>query len=718
MSCSNFQWLLCSLVFFSTILGHSQASQQRMNAEALLQQKEEALELIRNGEKLVKTPDEHSSLANAGRGGRISNAAVRQRGKGMIARGRQLLVKTNSELRNFTQKKRQIEAFLQGNPKFENWESADGRQVEAAMYQRSAGSVTLVRRDGLVFSLEKHQLADKHHHIFGDENPSHQASLEIAQEIPSTADRGNKSNPSQTREVMEAVEADLPSIKECINQMVLDLSAAFSDEEISALGVSRFYINGSSLNDRSPTYLFQILESLLTAGEFDVFDRSSLSVVMGENKLQYLVSGKSDTFLEAGEAIIVGNLLYTENCSEAFITIRAIETGSSKVLFARTARARISEDEMAELGLVYRDMTTDKLPRIRKESEEKLLKALERADGKATGFSIVFDTPKTEDLPMWSRIGYFEAIEMASSAGLILFDRDLLLTLFEEAGLDSEEGQLLTFGDALISLKPEEISDSGALSVKIYNRENSALFAIAKLEFLDGSEDRVDKPWDDSFSAALKHMNKRTELSADDLKFEATFKLDSYSENQAESFRNNARENNLIPDVYELSEPGSNEIIRYGTNGYFFADGVFSRSQLRIVFGDITSRLVVITKNEQQIKRALISLIMVGFYQNRTVYVGILPEVGTKIADTVTTSKEGEALKDKLFRKCMGFAEAWSQNDDLPYEGKFSEDGIKFKYAIDFRFKGIYPKWVTLKIDLTPMKDQLFKVIKDENKRN
>jgi|GEM_PF-6618301 len=559
-------WLLYCLNFILLASVSSQTAEEASRAIFFARQQQEALKLIQDGEVLSQTRDRYSRTANSGNGGYVSQSNHRQKGKEMVVKGRRLLAKANLGLGESTGRKQEMTRFLEEDAQFESWEAADGRHVEAALYTHSLDSVTLVRRDGLVFTLKKHQLADQHQALFNpkkqDAQP-HLASFENNSDESSSVIEGTGAASSASIEVAVPSEADLPSINECVEQLVSDLSANLDGEEITAIGVTRFYINGSSLNDRSPSYLNRILEVLLNEGEFDVFDRSTLSVVMSENKLQYLLSGESDTSLAAGEAIVVGNLLYTKNCSEAFVVIRAIGTNDSKVLFARTARARISSDEMKELNLAYRDITAESLPRIQEESKQKLSRSLERAKSKATEFSVVFDTPQTEDLPLWGRIGYFKTLELASSLEMVLFDRDLLLTLFEEAGLSSHADQILSFGDALISIKLDESgTDQAAATIKIYNRSNSALLAIAKLTFTEESDERIEKPWNDSFAATLQHMKKKTELGANDLKYEASFKLEGYNDRQMQRVLKQLEQNDDT-DYYTfatLTDPGDGDV--------------------------------------------------------------------------------------------------------------------------------------------------------------
>lgn len=135
-------------------------------------------------------------------------------------------------------------------------------------------------------------------------------------------------------------------------------------------------------------------------------------------------------------------------------------------------------------------------------------------------------------------------------------------------------------------------------------------------------------------------------------------------------------------------------------------------------FDGISKRLVLNNRNEGRIKRDLVSLMILGFIDDRNMFLGLWQEVLHEIRHKITTSNEGEELQAELFRALKPFAVGWAKDSEQPFEGVYTNDDISFNYSIDYQFKGIYPEWVTLQIDLTPMKDRLYKVIKNENKNN
>lgn len=611
--------------------------------------------------------------------------------------------------------KQDIEDFLKDRAEFRTWENVDGRTVEAALYSQNGDALTLVRRDGLLFTLDKSQLAERHHEIPPRAFLFNESSAAAAEQVSTL--QAAKTEPPPRPEAANGT-TGIPSIEDGIADLVAELGSEL--KEVSAVGVTRFYLNGSSHHTQSSHFLNRTLSELLRQGSFEVFDRSSLSVVMEEDKLEFLNQGTLRTELSSSEAIVVGNLLFSDTCSEAFLAIRAISTINAQVLFARSRRVQISRDNMERLELAYRDFTEEALPRLKPQSETDYIESLKMAAQKVRSFSLVSDAPASSSITLLGRMGYFISLETASSFTEVLYDRDLLLTLFEESATISENGLSLEFGDALISVDTGSLTDKKLiLPIKIYHRDNTALLGICDLAFNEGVNQDIDTAWDDSFAAVRQHMTKLTEINADDLQYEYTFSLKNHEiRTQAISFYPQILTN---PNLALITEPNSKNVIQW-TSLHYYSEykekNMFSESKFVDVLGALAKRLVAHNPDEQLARREIIGLLILGFGINDSsdkFFPGLWLDSWAQIGKNVTISREGEAVYRTWFDAIEGAFINWAKSPNQPYRGVRTDRDIEFNYSIDFQFKGIYPEWVTLQIDLTPMKDRLYKVIKNEN---
>lgn len=680
------------------------------NSEAFyVEQKENALEMISDGRALMRTKDKNSPIANFGRGGRVSQNRYRKAGQRMVNEGRDRLAEAEAKLKSLRDELAKVDKFIENEAEFKVWENAGGQTVEAALYSSTEDAVTLVRRNGRVFTVKKNELAEKHDDAFTETASSNGYPPTASGEEPRGRAAGPEVSPDPEN---NAGGSERETIADGIKRLVSDLRSGL--KEVDKVAVTRFYVNGSNHKSHSAYFLNQLLSELLRQGGFEVFDRSALPVVMEESRLEFLNKGESDTTLTSGEAIIVGDLLFSETSSEAFLSIRAINTANSQVLAARTRRVRMARDAIERLGIAYRDLSGDALPELKPKSTNDYVKSLKRAADRARSFAITVDAPTSSKTPVRERIAYFKALEIAASTVSELYDRDLLLTLFEESSTSAGDSLNLGIGEAIISLETGGLADhKNRVPVKIHRKDNAALLGICNLTFHEGAHQEIDTPWTDSFAAVRKHIDETTAVDPAYLKKEVKFALNGFTMNRAR-FSEDSFEGFLW--YFEVDHNG---VSLEQWDRVFLtkhSKSTIDEKSMRKSFEYASKKIALDSENKSEFRRKMAALVIGGFRQSDLWFEGLYFKAWQWLRDKVTPKPNGEAVHQLWLDALRAFAKQWNPNTkDVSHEGTFSHEEIEFDYSIDYRFEGIYPDWVSLKLDLSPMKDNLYRVIKNEN---
>jgi len=557
------------------------------------------------------------------------------------------------------------------------------------------------------------------------------------------------------------------ALKALSEQVTEDLQA----KSIKNLAVSKIYFNGLGTGPVAiylqQKFLGEMLEN--APDDFTILERGDIQFLIKENQLQWTVKGKTENLADESNGLLMGEFLYNKNFRQAFLSIRVIDSKSSKIISARFAIINIDPDLSKRLGISYNALPKANLyqPQPRIISNTRIINKLKKLN--SLSLSPVYSASAKYQFPL--RVFYGFAVADFVKSGINVLERELLYQIADEQTLANKTLDSLLMSDGIIRTIVDESSPENAPTffTKAIRRKGGALLAQMEVQMKPvivksikpkdkdrqvsnnnaagylastvnyynddivsdksfdqsssispyNADDKISNIGsDDSLAAAIRTFkNSRAVTQSDVLRFTAFFSL-SDKMSRPKKFT-------CWGGMIDLCSIQDNKFVIYRS----FIENRKNVNRKNI-FDSFLEKLIPVESDYDALKASMVSVSIVGVEDPNTgeYFLGPLNLIRSDISSKYTLNNDGKpntyqgnsyrsafkAFADSLYKSMNPKLRDEMENPINPYSGTFRWEyygkEIIFNYSIETRWQGKYPKFTKLIMDFSPMRDKLYKV--------
>ncbi|MGK0256963.1 MAG: hypothetical protein ACI96M_000391 [Candidatus Azotimanducaceae bacterium] len=539
---------------------------------------------------------------------------------------------------------------------------------------------------------------------------------------------------------------DAVSVDTALARICTELVSALHTNGYTSAVVYKVYLNGSARSDLSKTIQRKLLISLLSADTSIIFmDRADLALVEEENSLRFVTGAEDDRTVDTSHSLIMGELIWQQDAGELMLSVRAVETMTSRVIAAPFEFVRLDDDLAKRLGTGVVGKAQRAMSRPSTELSNQVASVVKRVASDGGTISMAESSSLPADYIPAYRILYSQLTATFVESGLAVLERELLHHVMEEQNIAHALAENLLTGDTVLKIEADRSSQpsSPTFFVKAVARANGALRGMAEIEMVGPAKGgRVSRTGggavsiatDDSMEAAIDQYNLNAQIQdVGSLKIKASIILSDRMVPSDEAMENMDHAQSYFlhrvardsADLVKTWSPNSNE--KNAVNGV-------------AAFTAALESLIPISNGDPVVLKAHLTSMMVNgfkistggdaFLSTTVVYPGPITELCGMLTSKFTPKKTREP--DPYFwSKCLyeGFSKRLyasmdsTQRSELkrshtrpldPNEGmcsiKTRDYDFKFNYRIVVKWDGKLPSEAVVTIDLREMKDKLYLV--------
>ncbi len=528
------------------------------------------------------------------------------------------------------------------------------------------------------------------------------------------------------------------------------LVSTLQEKGIKQLTVTKIYYNGSSINPVSAFIQHKVAKALLEAAQSGIIimDRQDIELVAKENTLQWMIKGQADTDIKAGQAVLVGELLWQKPYSQALLSLRIVSTTTGQIITAPARIIDLDASLASHIGFATNDVPTTPMLSITPDSERQLSEFAKRLQATGGACSVTSVDSMDKRYQFAGRVLYCLACDQLVSNRVSVLERELLYQIAGEQAVAGKTLDSLLLGATVISFRADETTDASSpeLTVRAVRRSDNALAALAEITMSSpkpttisagsGPAQFTSIGSEDELAATVRKQQEQASIARSDaLVFTATFRLSDKME----------LDDSQVALIKRHPYPAFHAWHTYTYNEHqTFELSNFNNSTNEInglqVFDAYLERLVSLENgNVAAIKASILSMAISGFSITMdpvggTVFPGPLQFICWEIAERYTPRQDRVSDLDdwnKLFyggsnvqplalhlynsmnprlRTPASIDPAKGTVKGVPDDYNGYPCAYEYNYVIETEWKGKYPSTVKVTIDLTPMRDKLYKV--------
>lgn len=526
------------------------------------------------------------------------------------------------------------------------------------------------------------------------------------------------------------------SLSNAVQDIASECIASLSASSVTNLAVTRIYYNSSGTVPVSKYMQRKILGALLTAAPSGmvIMERRDLQLVAEENRLQWTINGNLAKGFETSQAVLMGEFLWDRSFGQALLSVRILDSTTGRIFAAPVKIVDINPDFAKRLGLSEHEIPIAGFFTPKPSIDQSMAALTKILKIKGGHVSIMPRVALPEKYQFAYRILYCLVASHLVSEGIPVLERELLYQISIEQGLDEHALDTIIIGDSVLSIEVDETTPntSPTFFTRAVRRENSQTLGQAEISLHTLRQPRSSYSMgqggvsplgaDDSLVAAVQAFDKAAAVRKEDLIFTSTVKLGT-SMQLADS----------AISLYRTRVIKCFEFTRSGYVNISYRRLLENPVNGQQIFDEYLEKLIPLEDgNEKALKADLTMLLVLGFNG----YPGPLNEICSRIISTVTVNHDRSQStrfweqclidgRDSLARDlfaCMHprYQKELSRRDKHPIDpntGIFerspdrrSEPAAKFNYKIAVKWSGKYPSHASVTIDLTPMKNNLYRV--------